>query len=236
MPKNRRNPKDGNEPMKNRKPLGMMFLLFAFAGMAGAADNSGRPEKIEALGRPAHFDGRSSMSLAKNDMILADASEATIMIWEKTDGLGEKDKNQHMIAVSIGGGKAAWASRASFGLDPTGKILAWGRTRDDHDPAQEIRTLKPVVKNGDWHHIAAVFRYDANSIRLFLDGKPIPATKLAPPFHQPRTANTPSDNVTVGSEDDASSAFFVGELAHAEIWRRALSDQEIQAAAQKRPF
>lgn len=82
------------------------------------------------------------------------------------------------------------------------------------------------VLDGQWHHVAAVRK--GTSIQIYVDGNPAPGS--------PRGNATPPLNVnnsmrlTIGTVDQQQEPFraFTGLLAEVRMWRKALSQDDIQ--------
>jgi hypothetical protein len=207
------------------------LLLLVFPALPGLAESG--PKVLEALESPVEFTGKNNVVLPNGQSILSGVSAATLMVWEKTGT--PTTKAQHLVSESIGGGHSGWASRASFGIQPNGSINAWARSEDNHKPPQEVRTNASTIRPGRWQHIAVTVNYAENSILVFVDGERVLTNRRKSSFAKPTTPNTPSDRITLGSEDDGSDFFFHGSLVQMKIWPRALSAEEIRKYASQRP-
>lgn len=191
------------------------------------------PDFLGALERPVTLDGRSTVTLGENQEVLAGASQATLAIWARPASASREP--QDLIAISIGGGHAGNASRASLRLLPTGALSVFGRTDDSTRLAREVHTEAGAVLPGRWTQVTAVFDFARDAIHVYLDGRLVHTVADPPQFSAKMTPDTPSDTIAVGSEDDGSAFFFHGELAHVGIWRRILSKKEMRKLIDDRP-
>ncbi len=80
-------------------------------------------------------------------------------------------------------------------------------------------TITPagIVRQNTWQHITAVVNHAKNEARLFVNGYPVARA----PIGQANLDN-PTANLTLGHQ-------LRGDLAHVNLFRRALADSEIQA-------
>lgn len=157
---------------------------------------------------------------AKN--ALRNVSGATLLITFRQTG--KQDDPQDMLAFSIGDDKPTLASRASLRMDKDGYLTGIARSVDSED-SQTVRA-KETVDTGDFHKAALVVDYAQDSMRLYLDGRPL-ETEGKVAFKSDKTSDTPSASATMGAEDDGSTFFFQGELKEPKIWSRALTAEEV---------
>lgn len=192
-----------------------------------------RTPSLQALAEPMLFNGHSDfISLGQKQNILSNVRQATLAAWIKPTTLAG---TQDIIAVSIGGANSGYTSRASLRLAEEGKLHAFGRTEDANNPAPEVRSREAKVRKNIWQYLAALFYFDQNKIELYLNGKKLKTTALTSNFSQPTTPQTLSETITVGSEDNGSGFYFNGQLAQAEIWGHALSEQELLQLVRQQP-
>lgn len=149
---------------------------------------------------------------------------ATIIIAFRQDE--RENRPQDLLGFSVGGvsGTKSLSSRISLRIEADGKLMGIARA-SDQDEGQNIRSLE-AVSAGKFHMGALTVDYEANEMKLYLDGKPIPMSGNVK-FSSPETSDTPSLSAAIGSEDDGSTFFFDGELKNPMIWGRKLSPEEI---------
>ena len=154
--------------------------------------------------------------------ILQHSAGATVSVSFKLKSL--PTEAQDLIAISVGSDKTSATSRFSIRME-RGQIKAILRAAD-HDAAQEILSTGAALRVGEWHRVTLTADYSKNSASLYLDGHKLETTGTLK-FGTQMTANTPSANIAIGSEDDGSVFFFQGEVGRVLIWRRVLSTQEV---------
>jgi hypothetical protein len=92
-----------------------------------------------------------------------------------------------------------------------------------------------AVNDGKWHHIAGVVDRENNEVRIYIDGQP---QEIELPLGQ-AVANvkdigdiTCDNNLAFGSDDRQPQELVEGLYDELRIWNRALTDAEIQQAAE----
>ena len=153
---------------------------------------------------------------------LRNVSGATLLITFRQTG--KQDTPQDMLSLSVGSEKTTYASRTSIRIDRDGYLTGIARSLDTED-AQNVRA-KEKVDTGDFHKAALVVDYGQDSMRLYLDGRPL-ETEGKVDFKSDKTSDTPSHTITMGAEENGKEFFFEGELQAPKIWSRALTSEEI---------
>lgn len=159
--------------------------------------------------------------------VLRNVPGATLLITFRQTG--KQEEPQDMLAFSVGSDKPTFASRASLRIEKDGYLTGIARAGDNEE-AQNVRA-KEKVTTGEFHSAALVIDYSKDSMRLFLDGRPL-ETEGTVNFKAQNTSDTSSRGVTMGAEDDGSNFFFQGELKDPKVWTRALSAEEILIQSQ----
>ena len=75
--------------------------------------------------------------------------------------------------------------------------------------------------DGQWHHVAHVFGQSIGGEKLYIDGVLVDSGTIT------KSALNWDDHVKIGFSDDASPNHFDGLIDEVRIWRKALSEQEI---------
>lgn len=147
---------------------------------------------------------------------------ATLMVTFRQTG--KQDTPQDLLSFSIGHPKETYLSRASIRIDTDGYLTGIARALDSEE-AQNVRA-KEKIETGNFHQAALVIDYKNDSMKLYLDGKPL-ESEGSVAFQGTTTSDTPSKSVSMGAEDDGSNFYFQGELKDPRVWSRALSQEEI---------
>lgn len=156
--------------------------------------------------------------------LLRNTKEVTVALWANPQELS--DNYQHLVNFSVGGAQPAWMSRASFLITPKGELQSAARAQD-HEEKSEI-TTKPVIKVGEWQHIALTINYAKKKMQFFVDGEPVDSVSESYKFMTPETADTASNRSSLGAEDDGSGGYYTGLITQLHIERRILSADEIK--------
>jgi hypothetical protein len=85
---------------------------------------------------------------------------------------------------------------------------------------------------GVWHHLAVNYDAGVGEVRVYVDG-----TRVAVPF--PISANVgtaPTSGFNMGTYRAADGRFFEGSLDEIGVWRRLLTEEEIQYLAEGQPI
>lgn len=96
----------------------------------------------------------------------------------------------------------------------------------------------PVASTAKWHHVALIWDGLTKSVRIQLDGVPVPPDTIidasgqtVPPPAVPGMLLPPQDKppLFIGVSADGSRPFTSGRMAHLRIYARALTEAEIKA-------
>lgn len=196
------------------KVLTLLFLVVSCSHHELQVD--GKPSDAKFISKKNYKEIKGAENALRN------VSGATLLITFRQTG--KQDEPQDMLAFSIGSDKPTFASRASLRMDKDGYLTGIARSVDTED-SQTVRA-KEKVDTGEFHKAALVVDYSKDSMRLYLDGRPL-ETEGKVSFAADKTADTPSATATMGAEDDGSTFFFQGELKDPKIWSRALTQEEI---------
>lgn len=153
------------------------------------------------------------------------APDLTAALWVKPATLRGR---RGLVVKRFAGGEAP------FILTQNGAALGFEATDADHHWSFNFQS-PAVLKEGQWTHVAAVARR-GEGVALYADGKRVAEKKNA----ADRIAN--DEPLIVGREqwggDPATTktaGFFAGDLDDVKVWTRALTADEIQAEAARRP-
>ncbi len=157
---------------------------------------------------------------------LRNTGAGTIAIWFRQRWVSPVF-NQDLFNIAVGGAKEIdYKSRAGIRIIPSGAFQSVARAADMEEPS-EVTTAPGLAKKNVWQHLALTIDYTNKKQEFFLDGKRIESTGKTI-FTKPTTADSPSQRVTIGSEDDGSASFFFGDLGTAFVEKRILTEAEIQ--------
>jgi hypothetical protein len=164
-------------------------------------------------------------SIKNNKHLLSDASQFSFSVWIKPKQL---DKEQDIIAISIGENKVPNASRASLRVTKFGGILAFARSTDNPSLIQEAHTKskESIVQNA-WNHICVNFDIERKIIDIYINNKKENLIENSFDFKNLKTPGSPSHSMVIGSEDDGSTNFFNGLVRNVQIKRNSLTKKEI---------
>ena len=110
-----------------------------------------------------------------------------------------------------------------------GGNLRVNTTDDRRGSGKQSTTATPNVRDGNWHHIAAVW-VRTNAVDVYVDGILATSSSLLPvtgPIDSGLSVNIGQDGT--GAYTDGGSAEMVVNLDDLGIWRRALSSGEVGA-------
>jgi hypothetical protein len=80
------------------------------------------------------------------------------------------------------------------------------------------------ISHGEWHHYVAVKRYQG-SVKLYLNGKEIPSTRISGDCNYNGTLN--QRNITIGS-NQGLTGWFKGIIDEVRVYHVALTEEEVQ--------
>jgi fibronectin type 3 domain-containing protein len=170
------------------------------------------------------------VALPANSTMLNQANAATLSAWVKLSSLPASGAFRELISISVNSANPTNTSRAALSLSGDGAaadVFAGARSTDAE--TQQNVTANANLGVGVFTHLAAVFDFAGNSIKIYVNGA-LSATALVG-FSQPATANTPSRNGALGAQDMGDSNYFHGLLDEVRVYCRALTSAEILALA-----
>jgi microcystin-dependent protein len=179
----------------------------------GTVKGSPSPQPDQSLGAGLHFDGATDCVEVADPF--GNKGTFTIAIWALPDAVAD-DTYHGMIGYEEGSGLASRKPGLMLGLD--GSTLMY----DTYDNTQtRVTHYLPdfFVRADEWVHIA--WAYDGAESRFYRNGKKVHSSAdnpwLSPPDGQGK--------YWVGRV----GTFWKGRLAHARVYSRALSEEDIQA-------
>ncbi|MFL5784822.1 MAG: LamG domain-containing protein [Bacteriovoracaceae bacterium] len=162
--------------------------------------------------------------------VLRKTGQATLAIWMRPHDFSED--NQDLFDFSVGGDSLPWKSRASMTLAKNGVLMSTARAGDKEELSR-ITTVENAIRPHQWQHVALTIDYTNKKMKFYVNGNPVPSAHEVYHFTQPVTADTISNRVSIGSEDDGSEAIFKGDLADAHVEPRIMTEGEIRELVKK---
>lgn len=194
---------------------------------------------LDGTGAHASLSGTSAAEIQA-----LNAAEFTIEIWFKWDGGGETTATSHIYndsggfeaypLVTKGRRRQDTVVKANInyflGIRVPGNVLA--ADFEEHSSGASPGLNHPVIGQtpvsvGVWHHAAAT--YDG-CWQLFLDGQPETDGTNCPGEPPNFDSETQFALGSAQSQWGSTEGFFSGYIDEARVWKRALSQAEIQAA------
>ena len=167
------------------------------------------------------FSGQGSRAQINEVPDFTESGETTISLFFRCDDLplGRED------------GSLGAAALLSIGYDVLLRIysskVVYAGFRNNNGELIGLFTTKEIVP-GEWHHLAAIFSSENQSLKVFLDGE-LAGQSIGPTGNlAPLTSNT----MVLGDDPDGSS--FTGEIVDLKIFTTAFEPDEIDAL-QSRP-
>lgn len=152
------------------------------------------------------------------------ASGITVSAWVNPDSMDSG--TQRVFGTRIDGGAAGM--EISFeNANGLARIAVAGRSRTPGDSYRKHRFDASAVKAGEWHHIAAVMDYEADAVRLYVDGVEHSATDPGRRFssdHYRYGHGTQPDSL--GRSPDGT-AYYRGRLDDVRIHRVPLDQRRV---------
>ncbi len=156
-----------------------------------------------------------------NDSVLVGDSEAlrlvdtfTLSVWVK-----ESVPSQYAKIVSRRDGDYFYF----LGVD-NGKPYAGVGDGDSYTTVSKLKTMP----SNEWHHLAAVYRADTGSLKLYYDGDLIEMVSVAEDLPY-----TEGIALSIGSDEEGTDMFFNGLIDELAIFDAALPDDDIMALYMK---
>lgn len=166
-------------------------------------------------------EGQSPLSLAEPD------DEISIAAWVKLAANDNKGK-QTVVGNLDDAEQSGWL----FGIYPGGNLFFfWARS----EAAPTIRRTESLCPEGEWHHVAMVWKNsDERGLSFYVDGLPAETlTGDGRPGAAKGTALVPQGQAPLAVGAAGNGRFpFPGSVRDIKIFDRALSDEEIFQLAQ----
>jgi hypothetical protein len=180
------------------------------------------------LGTAAAFDSSAKeyVKLAEDTSIVSGARGVTVSAW--VEHAGQVRDNQDII-IGIGtANRDGHLSRVSVAVSP--ELGFVGEANPDEARWQVTTSADGTCANGDWHFMTVVIDVPGKSITLYRDGDRLGAP-LVGTWNASAFADTPSNRVTIGCEEDKSKSFFSGMVDELRVETTARNPAWILAQA-----
>jgi hypothetical protein len=230
-------------PAPTFEPQGLKAeWTFAEGSGTQAADSSGNlvtgtltngaAWTLGKIGTAAALDGANDyVALPANLSAAQNVSAATVAGWVNLSSLPASGSFREVVSLSVNAAGPTNTSRIAFAVKGNGTSadLFAGARSTDAEAQQSATATTASLGIGIWYHVAAVYDFAGDSIRIYRNGILLVAQAVA--FSATATPNTPSTNSALGAQDRGDSNFFHGGLDEFRIYSRALSTPEIERLA-----
>ncbi len=191
-------------------------LVAHYAFENNTEDSSGNSHHGTVVGNPSFVAGVTGMALALdgvddyidcgNNASFDITEEITLSAWVNTNDSGNSENNPY-----VGKGDRAYAIKHSSANQIQFFIYdgSWLTANTNVDDSF----------NGIWHHVVGT--YDGSELKLYVDG----TLRATTPYVG--TIDVRTNNLTIGTNSEASGRFYNGAIDDAQVYDRALSAGEI---------
>ncbi len=143
--------------------------------------------------------------------------------------------------TAVGGTQPAFTVMAWINTTSNAEIITWGNNagrerlsfrvdtviRVEHGSGNIRGTLGPDLRDGQWHHVAAVIyeggTIDDDGVTMFVDG-----VNVTPDTSDPDTFNLqPTADVSIGRRATNNDRYFNGLIDDARIYDKAMTQEEV---------
>ncbi len=215
---------------------------FAEGAGTAAADSSGNGVAATLSGGAAWTIGKIGIAVqldGANDFVVLPANSgvaqnvpaATVTAWVNLASLPPSGAFREVVSISVNAAGPTNSSRLALAVQGDGTaadLFAGGRSTDT-EAQQTASATAANIPMGTWTHVAAVYDFAGDVIRLYRNG--LLLLTQAVNFSASSTPNTPSTNSALGAQDQGNSNFFHGAIDEVRIHGRALSTSEIERLA-----
>ncbi|MCA9732035.1 Ig-like domain-containing protein [candidate division KSB1 bacterium] len=105
-------------------------------------------------------------------------------------------------------------------------VIAFVRANHDQTDVKSKTLRSPDNYNdGKWHHIAAVYKSQSNTMILYIDGN----EKAQENDKDVPNPSAPGEDLFIGVENGSENQYFAGEIDELRIWKKARTLEEIRA-------
>jgi hypothetical protein len=180
------------------------------------------------LGQAAALDSgvKQYVKLGDDTSIVSGVRGVTVSAW--IQHRGEVRDNQDII-LGIGTPKRdGHLSRVSVAVSP--ELGFVGEANPDETRWQVTTSAAGTCPNGEWHYMTTVIDVPNKSITLYRDGMALGAP-LAGSWTAAAFADSPSNRVTIGCEEDKSKSYFNGLIDELRVETTARGPAWIAAQA-----
>ena len=180
--------------------------------------NQGTTAAAGAIDGARQFNGTTNrISVTSGLSILSSVSRATISAWAFQQDTSPPGVFQSIMSIAIASSTATQASRAQLSLMDPGILGAYARVTDNLIVGTAAESVS-LLGLRQWHFVSAVFEYDADTIRLYIDGTQVLAQNVD--FSASNTTpSTPSHSVYIGVGDLGTDEPFYGLLDEVRVSR-----------------
>jgi hypothetical protein len=180
------------------------------------------------FGSGAAFDyaRQEHISLVNNSKLVSGAGAVTVSAWVMHSGVVHDGQD---IILGIGtASTSGHLSRVSVAISPDLGLI--GEANPDEGAWDVVDAPAGSLPNAQMHHLAVIIDAPAKTISLYQDGM-----ALRPPFKGTWKAasyqSSPSNRITIGSEEDESKSFFSGLIDELRVATVARSVEWLAAEA-----
>lgn len=184
-------------------------------------------------GGALHFDGNGGVHYwwaypIPDFLNLTTDNDFSISLWLRSD---EAQTNEQILLTN----KYFYARNSGLALTTAGnqgsvKIWLGAQNPDTHSSTHRTLVGTGDIDDGQWHHVAAVFSFSEDRMRLYVDGNPAGEADIsALDGDLNRYEATLGDGPYGG---DGGSLGFIGALDEVRFYNRALSHTDVAELAQ----
>ena len=177
----------------------------------------------DAIAAVAHdvylsFDGQNDIATIADNAALSPTEQITVEAWINPATIAT-DKNQDRVVSKVGSYELTISTGDTGCGFATRGAVQWRATIAGVD----ARICGGELTQGEWHHVAGT--YNGNTVALYVDGARVASAARSGAVAVRTTA------LTLGNRKELDRAFD-GGLDEVRIWRRALTQAELQQNAQ----
>jgi CubicO group peptidase (beta-lactamase class C family) len=183
---------------------------FSFAALAGSLASAAPPHDVHLV-----YDGLNDVASAPSSAALSPTTQITVEAWINPRTLAANANQDRVVSKSGSYELTLSTGDTGCGFGTQGAVQ-WRLTLGGVD----ARICGGQIAPGSWRHIAGV--YDGAAATLYVDGERVASATRSGPISASASA------LTLGNRPALDRAYD-GALDEVRIWRRALTQAELQA-------